>query len=88
MAKKDFLKSPHAKQWANLSASETYRVATDAAMLEALESASSNNNDPQAAMANHFRMEGARRYRKILTELADPGETPQRTEVGQLDHNV
>jgi hypothetical protein len=87
--KERFQKMPAAKDWANMSVSPAFTVASDFAMLHTVENLTSNSNEQVSALANHFRLEGARMFLRTLTNLCDAAE-PHRPSLtgGQLDHRA
>lgn len=84
--KEQFLKGQHAKAWAGVSASAVFTEASNLAMLQYQEQCTPGNNDQLAAYANHYRLEGARQFLRILANLSIKPAMQERKALGQLDH--
>lgn len=86
--KEQFMKGKHAKAWVDASASAMFTEAGNLALLQYAEQVTPGSNEPSAAMANHYRLEGARQFLRVLTNLAIKAEAPKREAPGQLDHRA
>jgi hypothetical protein len=73
-----FKKGPHAKDWNQATASETYSAAIEAALLTMIASQPSDS-----AAANYYRLEGARTFIGILTNL-----TTEKPDLPPLTQNL
>lgn len=61
-----------AKAADQLLSSQIFEDASDAAMLQMMSVLTGGGNDAATAMANHYRLDGARRYMDILKTIAKP----------------
>jgi hypothetical protein len=83
-----FSESPHAKTWENVSASEVFIAAVNAAMLQ-MQSNQGYAKDGFQVQQNTFRMEGARLFAEELMNLTTPKPlSVERADIGNLDHTV
>lgn len=83
-----FIQSEYAKPWADLSANKAFIAAADFAMLQHVENMTPNTNEQLTAYANHYRLEGAKQFLRILENLSIKPEVVAKQAVGQLDHRA
>lgn len=62
-------------RWQQLADNSFFVEMTERALVEFMERLG-DANDP-GALANHYRLQGARAYRRLLLQFADPAETPR-----------
>lgn len=80
-----FLASKHAKDFVAIVDGEPFKEATNAAMLELVESLT-HAQDMGGAAANSFRLEGARRYKETLSGLPVPAKPRPQPRGDNLPH--
>lgn len=74
-----------AKSFVEMAAKPEFQAALDATLLQMGDNIAASN-DPQSASANHFRLEGARMFARILQGMGKKSEAPKVEEIGQLKH--
>jgi hypothetical protein len=85
--RKSFRKSLFSKGFQDIMDSAQFEAAANAALLE-MQVGIPTAPDGNAAAANNYRLEGARKVIAILMNLAAPDPEPPKTLPGNLDHHV
>jgi hypothetical protein len=68
-----------------LVSSALFDDASDAAMLQLVDTLTGGSNEPSAALANHYRLDGAKRFLGILKTIAKPQLIPARRDLDNLN---
>jgi hypothetical protein len=88
--KASFAKGPSAASWNEIAASKVFVEATSAAILQMQANLGMAKHVDEAA-SFHYKMEGARIFLSILTNLTSPPEPVRRSETTlppNLDHKI
>lgn len=85
--KANFAKGPNAQAWTNVASSPLFVEAAGVAMLE-LHTESGKAESFNDAAAKAFRMEGAKAFLWMLTNLTKPVEERKPVKVAQLRHDI